>query len=313
MSGERQEIYPDRINEVICEGCSRKNKLVIKEGARRYYAHTCACGTTTSYTVVNRRKSRRQFSSSFGTCWLEDNERGVTIKIVDFSEDGLKIEFMGRKADLTPKIITTGKGKVIYNEGGQIISQPREVVFRNMNGLKVGAEFVELERGDAGEPIDGAKPGDAERAIRKRDGRTEAPPRRSSKPVELRTIKIACKACGNEITTKAGFAEATRITCSKCGNVFKVKVERRRASRSNVAYPGQIADLTGEKFTINVQNLSDDGICFRLLEGEVDSFNELEHVIVSFNKADETISGKAIIISFSEDRRIHARFKIYKT
>ncbi len=313
MSGDRQKVYPDRINEVICEGCSRKNKLVVKENARRYSAHTCVCGMTTSYAVVNRRKSKRQFSSAFGTCWLGDNERGITIKIADISDDGLKIEFMGQKSELAPKIITTGKGKVIYNEGGRIISQPREVVFRNMNGLKVGAEFAELDRGDNGDPGDGAASDDGKEAPRENERRQEPPPSPPSEPDDRKTVKISCKACGNGIIAKAGFDTATDITCPECGAHFKVKMERRRASRSNVAYPGQIADLTGEKYNINVQNLSDDGICFNLLDQGVDSFNELEHLIVSFNKADGVVSGKAIIISFSENKRIHARFKIYKT
>ncbi len=313
MSGERQEIFPDRINEVICEGCSKKNKVVIKEGVRQYFAFTCACGTTTSYAVVNRRRSKRQFSSAFGTCWLEDNERGITIKIEDISDDGLKIEFMGRKSELAPKIITTGKGKVIYNEGGRIISQPREVIFKNMNGLKVGAEFVEEDRDDKDKPVDRAESGDAEEANRENENRKDAPPGRPSESDNRKSVKITCKACGNGIIAKAGFDKTTRITCPECGNVFNVKMERRRASRSNVAYPGQIADLTGEKYNVNVQNLSDDGICFSLLDEGLDDFNESEHLIVSFNKADEVISGKAIIISFSEDKRIHARFKIYKT
>ncbi len=313
MSGERKEIFPDIINEVVCEGCSRKNKVVITEGARRYFAFTCACGMTTSYAVMNRRRSKRQFSNAFGTCWLGENERGVTIKIVDISDDGLKIEFMGRKAELTPKIITTGKGKLIYNEVGRIISKPREVVFKNMNGLKVGAEFVEEERAHTDNPADEAREGAPDEAIRKNEIDQESRPSRSSKSARQKTVKITCKSCGGEIILKAGFDEPTSVTCRKCGSSFKVKIERRRASRSNVACPGQIADLTGEKYKINVQNLSDDGICFTLMEEGVDVFNEAEHLIVSFNKSGETVSGKAIIISFSEDKRIHARFKIYKT
>ncbi len=313
MSASQREIYPDIINEVVCEGCSRINKIVPKRGARGNFAYTCACGATIPYTVINRREAKRRLSNAFGTCWLDENERGITIKIIDISENGLKIEFMGRKSELAPKIITTGKGKVIYNEAGEIISQPREVVFKNMNGLNVGAEFVEVEtEGEA--PIDHEEGrSDPTAPRREKVDPKGAGPAEGDESDKKRTVRMKCRACGHEIVETAEYNQPVSIKCAQCGKVFKVQINRRNTSRSNVTFPGRISDLTGEKYDINVENLSDNGICFTLLDQDVDVFNKLEHLIVSFNKADERISGKAIIISFSGDKRIHARFKVYKT
>ncbi len=299
MTTKLEKIYPDIVNTVICKGCARENELVVDREASHHFLYMCVCGTTSKYFVVNRREQNRRAVDEFGTCWLEKNQKGITIKMINLSERGLRIEFIGRKAEITPKIGAIGKGWVIYNDGaGKIISHPREILFKNVHGLYVGAEFVtEQDKKEAIRPPPVQKPKEC------------VNPR---KPVGNITGRVKCARCGQEIIARAGSYTSIRIRCPNCAAEYLLNMDRRKHARTNVLFPGQMASFEGARYAIQVRNISENGICFSLPRDGGGDFAKEDKLIVSYKKQSGIISGKAIIASISGDKNVHARFKSYR-
>lgn len=299
MKKRLEKIYPGIANRVVCEGCSRENELVVTKDARQHFSHTCVCGKTTKYFVVNRREHERRAVDAYGTCWLDRNEKGITIKLIDLSKKGLRAEFIGRRAEIAPRIKVSERGRVIYNDGnGRIVGDPREVLFKNVDGLYVGAEFVtEEEKKEPPRPSPSRKSGPRVK--------------RATSP-GLITGRMNCPKCGHEIIERMERYTSARIGCPECGAVYLINLDRRKYERMSVSFPGIISDLEGARYEIMVRNISENGICFTLTNDGLKNFKNEEQLILSFNKSNEIVSGKATIASLSGDRSVHARFKSYK-
>ncbi len=289
-----QKIYPGVVNKVVCQKCLRENEISVDSSTRQHFTFTCVCTCATKYFVVNRRKSERLPADGFGTCWLGKDERGMTVKISDFSDQGLGMTFFGRKMDIKQKINDNGKGRVIYSKNGEVVSSPQKIVFRNIRGLRAGAEFVpdgETGRGGPFQNTTGV-----------------GSPAKTGKQTIAR---MKCRACGDEIVEKVNSFKSVEISCPNCGAVFSIDANRRKTPRINVSYPGRVSDLAGEIHNIHVRNISRKGVCFTLLETNTHAFNKKEPLKLSFFMSNKRIGGKVIITSFSGANNVHASFKNY--
>ncbi len=294
MSGRYEKIYPGVVNEVVCVKCLRENEILVDSNTRQHFVHTCICTNMTRFFVVNRRRSERLPADGFGTCWLGEDERGVTIKISDVSDHGLGMNFIGLRKEIEPKIIDNAMARVIYSKNGEIISSPQKIIFKNIHGMRVGAEFLPGEK---------TRPKDASPRSKNAGA--------SPKAGEQITPPWECSARGYEGVEKVNGLMPGETASPNRGAPFSAEANRRKTPRLNVSFPGRISDYSGEMHDVSVRNFSQRGVCFMLLETDTNALDKKKPLILSFLRADKAISGKVRIVSFSENNKVHGRFQPY--